>query len=384
MANIEYDIVVYGATGFTGGLVVKYLAQNTDSTQMKWAIAGRDLNKLFKVKNSIVAEHPDLSSLGVIVASNEDEKSLERLAQSTKVVITTAGPYLKYGEQVVKSCVEAGTHCLDLSGEPNYVDHIYKYYDFPAQRSGSVIINSCGFDSVPADLGALYTALQLGQGDGKVIQCYVSVKGSFSGGTLLSAIEHLEQKDMSSSNGINYSIGKKKLKSFHYQKLLKKWSVPMPVIDPIVVGKSSRAHKNIYGNDFSYAQYIGLDRPWESAGLFAGVGALLLASKFSAVKEKLVDWKSSGEGPSEEERTHSHFKVSFIGSLGEKHIVTSVSGGDPGYTETSKMIAEAALLLVENGDEYKDKGGVHTPAGVLGQKYIEKLQQRGILFERVK
>jgi len=384
MASKEYDIVVYGATGFTGRLIVEYLAQNTDPSTLKWAISGRDSDKLFRLKNAIAAENETLSDVGVIVASNEDYESLVNLAQSAKVIITLAGPYAEYGELLVKACVESSTHCLDLSGEPNYVGGIYKDYNFPAERSGSIIISSCGFDSVPADLGAFYTALQLGEGDGKVIQSYVSVKGSVSGGTLRSAIENLEKRSLATLGEVEFSVGHKKFKSFHYQKLFKKWGIPMPVIDPVVVGRSSRARKDIYGDNFSYAQYIGLSHLLKTGAVFAGLGTLILASKSTTVKNRLTQWRKSGEGPSEDQRSKSHFKLNFIGTLEDKQVFTSVSGGDPGYSETAKMIGEAALLLVEEPNKFKGKGGVHTPAGVLGQKYLERLHQKGILFERVK
>ncbi len=380
---MKYDIVVYGATGFTGSLVAKYLSENAGESNIKWAIAGRNQDKLFRVKNSILAGRPRSENLDIILADNDNQESLERLAGMTRVVITTAGPYMKYGENIIKACVEAGTHCVDLSGEPPFVNNIYKNYNFPAERSGSIIINSCGFDSVPADLGAYYTAKQLGEGNDKVIKSYVSVKGSISGGTLLSAVEFLEQKSFVDSSDSQYRIGIHKFNLFHYQREIKKWALPMPVIDPEIVRRSSRLHPEIYGENFSYAQYVGLSKPLEAGGLVAGVGALIAASKIPFVKKRLINWRKSGEGPSEEERAQSRFKLVFIGKMDGKQVITSVSGGDPGYTETSKMISEAAMLLAENYEAYKGKGGVYSPAGILGQDFLDRLLHKGILFSRI-
>ncbi len=377
----KYDIVVYGATGFTGQLVAEYLAVNTDPARVKWAIAGRNKEKLIQVKNLLVAKNPELSDLDLLIADTDQPESLETLAKSAKIVITTVGPYVLHGEPIVKACVEAGTHCLDLSGEPAYVNHVYKHYNFPAERSHSLIINSCGFDSVPADLGAFYTAQQLGTGDDKSVQCYLSAKAGFSGGTLSSAmgvIEGLTEDDLLNPA---HKFGQKQFENIHYQKQVRKWALPMPVVDTVIVSRSSRERKDIFGERFSYAQYVGLDKPYTAGITLLGAGALLIASRVEALRQQILKWKPSGQGPSESERAKSRFELKFIGKSQNKQVITSVSGGDPGYTETSKMIAEAALTIIENQDFFKNKGGVMTPAGALGEKYLNRLQQKGIQFK---
>ncbi|MCZ2394044.1 MAG: saccharopine dehydrogenase NADP-binding domain-containing protein [Chitinophagales bacterium] len=384
LSDRKYDIIVYGSTGFTGKLVAEYLAENVDFSKIKWAIAGRNEYKLFQLKNQLVVQYPQLRNLDIILADTQNEESLEALAQSTKIVITTVGPYILYGEPIVKACVANGTHCVDLVGEPDYVHDIYKHYNFPAERSGSMIINSCGFDSVPADLGAFYTAQLLGKGNDKLIEGYVTVKGNISGGTLASAIGMFEKVDERFLLDLPYRFGPAKAKNIHYQKSIKKWALPMPVIDSLIVSRSSRERKDIYGENFSYAQYFGFRRPLTIGKAIFGVGAIVLASKVDILKNKILQSKPSGQGPSVEERKKSYFELNFIGTSGKKTVITKVSGGDPGYTETSKMLSEAAIVIIENLSDFKNSGGVKTPAGALGEKYLHRLIEKGIHFEQIR
>lgn len=375
------DVVIYGATGFTGQLVAEYFATYVNIKDVKWAIAGRNESKLHQVKDKLKKLNNDLAELSVIVADTQDDNSLFQLAQSTKVVITTVGPYLLHGEAIVKACVESGTHCLDLSGEPEYVHHIYKHYNFPAERSGAMIINSCGFDSVPADLGTFYTAQLLDNDSPKNIQTYVTASGSISGGTLISAMGILEKFTEDMLWDPTFKFGQKEAPLVHYQSSINKWGVPMPVVDPEIVKRSSRERVDVYGKDFSYAQYVGTSYPWSAGGIVLGASALIVASKIEPLKNFLLQWRKSGEGPSESERSAAKFEVFFVGKNASKQVITSVSGGDPGYDETSKMIAEAALTIIQHQGEWEGKGGVKTPAGVLGEKYLKRLQQRGIKFK---
>ncbi|HUH75465.1 MAG TPA: saccharopine dehydrogenase NADP-binding domain-containing protein [Chitinophagales bacterium] len=383
-AQRKYDIVIYGATGFTGQLVAEYFANNVDFKKTKWAIAGRDQNKLLSIKNKLTVRFPELLSLEHIIADTDQPDTLEALAKNTKVVITTVGPYQIYGEPIVKACVEAGTHCLDLTGEPKFVQHIYKHYNFLAERNHAFVINSCGFDSVPADMGAFYTAQLLGDSEDKSIQSYVSAKGSFSGGTLKSAIGAFEGFNEEMILDPKYKFGAEKFEGIHRQKSIQKWALPMPVVDPLIVERSSRLRKDIYGNNFSYAQYFAVKKPFVAATALVGLSALVLATQVPVLKNKILNFKQSGEGPSLKEREQSFFKLVFIGKSPNKTVETSVSGGDPGYTETAKMLSEAALTLIENPKEFSGKGGVSTPAGALGEKYLQRLIESGIQFKQLK
>ncbi len=382
-AQRKYDIIIYGATGFTGQLVAEYFANNVDYKKVKWAIAGRDSNKLISIKNKLTVQFPELLDLEHVIADTDHPDALEALAKSTKLVITTVGPYQIHGEPIVKACVEAGTHCLDLTGEPKYVEHIYKHYNFPAERNEALIINSCGFDSVPADLGAFFTAQLLGEGDEKTIQSFVSAKGTFSGGTLKSAIGALEDFNEAMILDPQYKFGTVKFEGIHRQKSIGKWAVPMPVVDSLIVSRSARARKDVYGNDFSYAQYFAVKQPLMIVGSLIGFSAVLLATQIPMLKQQILNYRPSGEGPSIEERDKSFFKLVFIGKSSNKTVKTSVSGGDPGYTETAKMLSEAALTIIENPEKFKGKGGVMTPAGALGEKYLQRLINKGIQFNQI-
>jgi len=375
----RFDIIIYGVTGFTGKLVAEYFTRNVDRTQVNWAIAGRNERKLQEVISDLKQISNAAENLEYILADTSDIDDMSRLAESAKIILSTVGPYALHGEALVSACVEAGTHCLDLAGEPDYVQHIYKHYDFKAARNGALIVNSCGFDSVPADLGTFFTAQQLPAGT-KKIQGYISGKGTFSGGTLSSAIGILEQLTEEAILDPKYKFGPASFDGVHYRKAIGKWALPMPVVDPQIVRRSSRLRPDIYGPDFSYGQYLGADNPVYAGGIAIGAGALLLASKFEASRNLLLGWRESGEGPDEVKREQSHFRVDLIGQSGETTVRCSVSGGDPGYGETSKMISEAALTILEQYDQLPVKGGVVTPAGALGELYLERLQKKGVRF----
>ncbi|MBX7224529.1 MAG: saccharopine dehydrogenase NADP-binding domain-containing protein [Chitinophagales bacterium] len=373
---------MYGATGFTGGLVAEYLSQNVDATVFKWAIAGRNEEKLQAVKSSITALNPASADIGIIVADSSDLASLRFMAKQAKAVITTAGPFMEYGEPVVQACIAEGTHYLDITGEPAYVQNILRNYDAMAKEAGVLIINCCGFDSIPADLGAYFTAKQLQGEDNIHVDGYVFSNGTFSGGTWTSAIKAFA--DISKATGSSEGNGSsKKVKQPFLQKVKEtgKWALPMPVIDPWMVKRSAKARKDIYGNMFSYNQYISLPDFGSVVGLLGGVGVVVLGAQLKFTRELLLNYRKSGEGPSPERRAKSFFKLTFVGKSHSRKVITTVSGGDPGYTETSKMIAESALTLLSNYNQLSVQSGVTTPAAALGDFLIAALQKKGIKFE---
>ena len=183
----RFDVVVYGATGFTGGLVAEYLAEN-GPPDLRWAIAGRNSQKLAAVKDRVARKNPALASLPVLSASADDPASLDALAASTRVVLTTVGPYAKYGEPLVAACVKAGTDYVDITGEPDFVDTMVRKYHETAKEKQLRIVSCCGFDSIPHDLGALFTAQKLAPNDAMTVRGFVRAKGGVSGGTWHSAL----------------------------------------------------------------------------------------------------------------------------------------------------------------------------------------------------
>jgi short subunit dehydrogenase-like uncharacterized protein len=385
MAEREYDIVLFGATGFTGGLTAEYLARAAGAT--RWAIAGRSRDKLEAVSSRLAELAPDATPPGVLIADIGDEASIRRVAESARVVITTVGPYIHYGEPVVAACAEAGTDYVDLTGEPEFVDLMWLRYQDRAQRSGARLVHCCGFDSIPHDLGVFHTVEQLPEGAPTKVEGYVRAGGTFSGGTYHSAVQimgRLRQgrqvaaqrrriEGRPEGRKITGSSGRPR-----HDDTAGGWILPAPTIDPTVVLRSARALER-YGPEFSYGHYIVANRLPMLAGFAVGAGALVALAQLPPTRSALLKLKSPGDGPSAEQREKAWFRVRFAGEAGGRRVVTQVTGGDPGYGETSKMLGEAALCLAH--DELPERSGQLTPAVAMGQALIDRLQAAGIKFE---
>ena len=381
MAEREHDVVVFGATGFTGALTAEYLAGAAGAG--RWAIAGRSRDKLEAVGRRLSTDVP------LILADVNDPTSLRAMAESTRVVITTVGPYIHYGEPLVAACAAAGTHYVDLTGEPEFVDLMWLRHHEQAQRTGAKLVHSCGFDSIPYDLGALYTVSALPEGVPIKLEGFVRVGGTFSGGTLHSAVHIMARL----RQGRQVATQRKRLESSpdgrrvkgitgppHHDGTAGGWVLPAPTIDPVTVLRSARALDR-YGPDFSYGHYIVAKRLAVAAGLVAGVGGVVALAQLPPTRNLLLKLKEPGEGPSPEQRAKGWFSVRFRGEGGGRRIVTEVTGGDPGYGETSKMLAESALCLAH--DDLPDRAGQLTPAVAMGQALIDRLVAAGIGFTTV-
>ena len=382
----KFDIVIFGATGFTGGLTAEYLARNAGS-KLRWALAGRNEGKLKQVRERLVEINPELGDLDLLQADVDDADSIKEIAVSTKVVITTVGPYIRYGEPLVAACAAAGTDYVDLTGEPEFVDLMWLRYHELARSTGARIVNCCGFDSIPHDLGAYFTVQQLPQEVPLKVEGFVRAGGTFSGGTLHSAVtafsrlREYEKVRKARRDREGYPVDRKigsTRQRIHYQRELGAWAVPMPTIDPQMVRRSAVANDR-YGPSFSYGHYVLVKQITRVAALVAGVSAVFAGAQIKIAREQLLKLKSPGEGPDEAQRQKGWFRVRFIGQGGGKKVVTEVSGGDPGYGETSKMLAESALCLAQ--DRLPRKAGVVTPAQAMGDALIERLQAAGISFK---
>ena len=385
-AQRTYDIVLLGATGFTGGLTAEYLARHPDLKPERWAIAGRNTRKLTEVQRRLAEINPACAHLSLIEADSADFASLQRMVKQTKVVITTVGPYIQYGEPLVHACAEAGTDYVDLTGEPEFVDRMLHAYAETAEKSGARIVNSCGFDSIPHDLGALFTVEQLPKGGAVTVEGFVRAKGNFSGGTYHSAVHAMArmreyQKWKKDVGFRSPASGTRRLPSrIKHRKELGAWAVPMPTIDPIVVKRSANALPEIYGNDFAYGHYMQVKRVGTIATLAAGLSVIAVGAQVPATRDLLLKIRNPGEGPSAEERAKGWFKVKFIGTADGQRVVTQVSGGDPGYGDTAKMLAESALCLAL--DKLPQRSGFLTPASAMGDALVARLQKNaGIRFE---
>jgi short subunit dehydrogenase-like uncharacterized protein len=382
MADREHEIVLFGATGFTGALTAEYLAEHADPGT-RWAIAGRNREKLEQLRVRLGSEVP------VLQADVTDPGSLRRLAESTRVVISTVGPYINYGEPLVAACAAAGTDYVDLTGEPEFVDLMWLRYHAQAQRSGARLVHSCGFDSIPYDLGALFTVQQLPEGAPIELQGFVSSNATFSGGTYHSAIhiagrlrngvrvakERRSREQRPTDRRVRGIQGKP-----HDDRVAGGWVVPFPTIDPQTVLRSARALER-YGPDFSYSHYLLVKRLPVAVGLAAGAGAAIALAQLKPTRDLLLKLKDPGDGPSPEKRAKSWFRVRFLAKSDGRRLVTQVSGGDPGYTETSKMLAQSALCLAH--DQLPQTAGQVTPAVAMGDALLSRLQGQGIRFEVV-
>src|SRR5665811_1353510 len=380
---MDVDVTLLGATGFTGGLTADYLGQHIPEGKT-WAIAGRNEIKLARVAARISAEGGVPPS--VIRADVEDRASMASLATSTKVLITTVGPYLLHGEPAVKACAEAGTHYVDLTGEPEFVDRMWLNYHETAERTGAKIVHACGFDSIPYDLGVLYTVEQLPEGVPISVSGYIRAGGTASGGTYHSAIgafARLREAGKTAAerrNAEGRPVGRKIRGVGKPGRGAggKGWVLPFPTIDPQIVLRSARALDR-YGPEFSYAHFAQFKHLSMVAATVVGAGVLLAGSQLAPTRKLLLKLRDPGAGPSEDKRAQSWFKLRLIGEGGGKTVTTQVSGGDPGYTETAKMLSESAMCLAF--DELPAVSGQTTTAVAMGDVLIRRLQAAGIKFE---
>jgi short subunit dehydrogenase-like uncharacterized protein len=381
----RYDIVLFGATGYTGGLTAEYLAEHAPEG-CRWAIAGRNAEKLEAVRERLARINPRCATLDLLVADTERPHTLQKVAAATRVVITTVGPYVLHGEPLVAACADAGTHYLDLTGEPEFVDSMWLRHHKTAVRTGAKLVHCCGFDSIPHDLGAWFTVQQLPEGVPLHVEGFVRAGGQFSAGTYHSAL-------LAFSRARDYAAvararmrkesprGRRRVaatrQKMRYVPELGTWVVPFPSIDPQIVKRSARASER-YGSKFRYGHYIQIKTLPKAAALVGGVGALFGAAQLPPLRDWLMRRKRSGEGPSPEAREKGWFRVRFLGRAGPERVVVDVTGGDPGYGETSRMLAESALCMAF--DDLPAGGGQLTPVMAFGNALIDRLQRIGIRF----
>jgi short subunit dehydrogenase-like uncharacterized protein len=379
-----HDIVLFGATGFTGALTAEYLAGAVPD-RARWALAGRNRSKLDKVRDGLTlrdgAAEPEL-----LEADVTDEDSLRRIAESASVVITTVGPYIHYGDPLVAACAKAGTDYVDLTGEPEFVDRCYVRHHAQAAESGARLVHACGFDSIPHDLGAYFTVRQLPEGVPLKVEGFVRAGGGPSGGTYQSALAAMsrlrgasaeakarKQAEPAGDGRRVHGLGGRPRK----EPRINGWAVPLPTVDPQIVLRSARAMPR-YGPDFSYGHYAAVKRLATIAVAGTALGAMALGAQLPPTRKLLEKVKSSGDGPSAEQRAKGWFSVRFFGEGGGQSVVCEVKGGDPGYGETSKMLAESALCLAF--DDLPETAGQVTTAQAMGEPLTERLQAAGITF----
>ena len=394
----KLDLVVYGATGFTGRLVAENLQQRCgEAGEVAWALAGRSQARLEEVRQQIGAS----STLPLRVADAGDAASLARLAASTRTLITTVGPYQLHGEPLLKACVDAGTDYLDLCGEPAWMARMIGRHHAAAQASGARIVFSCGFDSVPFDLGVRYLQHHAGLAFGRPLQHVQArvlvMKGGFSGGTAASLVATLADmaRDPQSAKAMADPFAltpgftgppQPDLRRAQFDDFTGAWSAPfvMAPINTKNVHRSNALLGHAYGTDFVYEERMtcGSGRAGElrARGMVRTEtlqNALLGFGPTRSLLQRLVLPKP-GTGPGQREREGGRYEVLFSGvGPGGRRLSARVKGDrDPGYGSTSKIIAECALSLLQDINRKATPGGVWTPGAALGMAVVPRLQAR--------
>jgi short subunit dehydrogenase-like uncharacterized protein len=379
--NAEFDLIVYGATGYTGRLVAEHLAQRYGvGGEVKWAMAGRSQAKLEAVRDEIGAP----KDTPLVVADAADPAQLEAMVKRAKAIITTVGPYQLYGSELVAACAKAGTDCLDLSGEPNWMRRMIDAHDAEAKASGARILHSCGFDSIPFELGVWFcqetAKAKLGGPVPRVKGRVRNMRGGLSGGTAASGAATMAaiQKDpsilaiMMSPFGLTPGFeGPAQPAGQTAEEDPDVGPVApfmMAVINTKNVHRSNLLMGHPYGQDFVYDEMV-MGAPGAGGPGFTDLGSLPGGGP------------KPGEGPTKEEREAGFYDILFVGIAKDgRQVRVSVKGDkDPGYGSTSKMLAETAIALVNAPDV---AGGVLTPGAALQGRLVERLQKHaGLSFE---
>ena len=383
----ELDLIVYGATGFTGRLVAEYLGQRYADGTIRWAMAGRSLSKLQQVRDEIAApvETP------LLTANADDPASLRALAGKAKVVISTVGPYQLYGSDLVAACVEAGTGYVDLCGEPNWMHDMIMRHDAAARASGARIVFSCGFDSIPFDLG-VWTVQQaakqrFGRPAPRVKGRVRKMQGTFSGGTFASG------KVTAAAAARDPSVLKLLIDPFALTPGFEGPSQPkgiLPEYDQAVGGwvapfvMAAINTKNVHRTNFLAGHPYGTDFRYDEMMVAPGLGDLGKAAAEAIAKLNPMSadkGPAPGEGPSKAEREAGFYEIDFIAEMPSgDHLTATVTGDrDPGYGSTSKMISEAALCLLD----LDSAGGIWTPGALMPEPLVSRLQTHAGLTFRV-
>lgn len=403
----ELDLVLFGATGFTGQLVAAYLAQAAPP-DLRWALAGRSLAKLEAVRADLAARHPALATLPLVVADSADAASLSAMAMRTRAVCTTVGPYMRYGLPLVAACAQAGTHCCDLTGETPFIRQSIDRFHDVAQATGARIVHCCGYDSIPSDLGTHVVQQAMVAAGAPAVSVHTVVgpsRGGISGGTLASMFEIMDagrhDKDMRRLVAHSFALDplddrpRTRIPDQmgpQYRSDIDQWTAPffMAMINTRLVRRSHALLGRPWGADFVYNECMaagpGLGGRAIATGITAALGAFMAATSVPALRallERLV-LPAPGEGPSEAAREAGFFRHLVVaqGADPAHRMVARVIGlKDPGYGETAKMLGESALCLALDGASLPERAGVLTPSTAMGDALVARLRAAGMTLD---
>ncbi|MDF1765871.1 MAG: saccharopine dehydrogenase NADP-binding domain-containing protein [Gammaproteobacteria bacterium] len=400
----EFELIVFGATSFVGKILCHYLCNEYQEPNLRWAMAARSGEKLAALQAEL---GPNAAAIPLLVAESSDTQSLEALCQRTELIISTVGPYALYGEQLVAACARAGVDYCDLTGEPQWIRRMIERYEPAAQKSGARIVHSCGFDSIPSDMGVKH--LQQAAESAFGVRCnrikmrVVKMKGGASGGTVASGLNvyreaakdpalRAELRDMYSLCPPGHSFtARQPSVNVEYDEDSGSWAAPfiMASINTRIVLRSNALWPGHYATNFVYdeallmgagekgrkaAKRLALGMKW---GMFA-----MAISPLRALAQRLFLPKP-GEGPTPEQQLQGMYDLQFVGSTpsGDR-IVTRVTGDrDPGYGSTAKMLAQAGISLRRDVDQGEVGGGFWTTATVFNSRFLARLQEHaGLTF----
>ena len=394
----QLDLIIWGATGFTGQLVSEYINKKYSNTALKWGIAGRN-----KEKASVIAKRLNIAKDRVFIADCNNIESLIKLTSKTKVICTTVGPYAKLGTNLIDACIKTNTNYCDITGETQWIRKMIDKYHSKAKENKIKIINSCGFDSIPSDMGVFYSQKKLfektGEYANKINMRVAGAKGGISGGTYNSLSNVLEEarvdkevrKTLTNPYGLNpidkqNGPDKADLQSVIFDKVSNSWIAPfvMAGINTKIVRRSHALIDFKYGSDFSYdeATLSGKGVLGQVKGYLSLIPIFLATRKKGSFIKNIVDYilPKSGEGPSEKTRISGYYNLRFYLTQQNKIYLSKVIGDmDPGYGSTSKMLAESAVCLAL--DKTPETYGILTPSVALGNPLLKRLQENaGLTF----
>lgn len=401
IVSTQYDIVIFGATSFVGQILCQYMVAQYPEGEIAWAAAGRSQSKLNSVVKSLKQNIP------TIIADSDDEMLLRYMAEQSKVIISTVGPYALYGSSLVKVCAESGTDYVDLTGEPQWIRKMINLHEATAKASGARIVHCCGFDSIPLDLGNFYLQQQA-----QKVYCapcttvkmaVYQMKGAGSGGTFASGINMFKEAstDAELSKGLKdpyflcskehgFSAVQRDVQTAVYDEDFDAWVAPfvMAVINTKIVHRSNELNGKAFGEKFKYDEVIRIGKGFGSHITASAIGlgmrifplAITLPPSGYLI-EKILP--KPGEGPSVKQQNSGFFDLRFIGKTdaGQRLTVKVTGDKDPGYGSTAKMLVQAGLCLAQDISKAKKAGGFWTTATVMGEPLIKRLTERaGLTF----
>jgi len=398
----RYDVVVWGATGFTGRLVAEYLAEHRPDN-LRWALGGRSEQKLREVRTGLAALDSRLADLPILVGDSHDRAALDAIVTQTRVMCTTVGPYARYGSELVAACVEAGIGYCDLNGEVPWMRRMIDAHHDRAKQKGARIVFCCGFDSIPSDLGCFLLQQSARQRHDRACNravLYVDrMRGGASGGTVASMMNIVDEatrdREVRRLLGDPYALNPEAERSGpdHNEELKPtrtedgRWTAPfvMAAINTRIVRRSNALLGYPYGRDFRYAERVRFaagPKGWLGANaMAAGIGGLMAGLAFAPTRTLLERvLPSPGEGPSREQRERGSFLLRIEGDGPGFSVTARVEdSSDPGYGSTAKMLAESALCLAL--DKSSSRTGMLTPASAMGMTLIDRLRRAGLTFD---